>query len=58
MHLQRIEKAIESYADRPVVERDFNRVVKETEALVSKKNTKLDKVKILRSFSGFSRNLG
>ena len=57
---QRIEKAIENYSIRPKVsknlyfnnyicnviqvEKDFNRVIRDTEALISKKNTILDKV--------------
>ena len=43
-NLERIQNAVENYPHRPVVEPDFNRMVQETESLVSKKKTALDKV--------------
>jgi len=58
MNVQRIEKAIEGYADRPVVERDFNRMAKDTEALTSKKNTQLDKADQVKLFRADGFNVG
>jgi len=48
-HDKRIERAIEGYSIRPHVEADFNRVIKPTESLISRKKTTYDKVK--KSFS-------
>ena len=42
-HEKRIEDAIESYEFRPKVERDEQRLLKETEALITRKKTVYDK---------------